>query len=46
MAEAENQLYESVDDLWNVYVEESDENLDDGAINLKKEIVNKIRKIK
>lgn len=46
MAEAEKQLYESVDDLWDVYVEENDENLDEGALELKKKIMSKIRKIK
>ena len=46
MAEAEKQLYKSIDDLWVIYVEENDENLDKGALELKKEIMNKIRRIK
>lgn len=46
IAEAENQLYESIDDLWAVYVEENDENLNDGALELKKQIMDNIRKIK
>ena len=46
IAEAENQLYELIDNLWIVYVEENDENLDSGALELKKEIIDNIRKIK
>lgn len=46
IAEAENQLYESINDLWDIYVEENDENLNDGALELKKQIMSNIRKIK
>ncbi len=45
IAEAEKELYQSVDDLWAVYVEEKDENLDEGALVLKKKIIDNIRKI-
>ena len=45
ITEAENDLYENIDDLWDVYVEADDNNLDDGALLLKKNLMENIRKI-
>ena len=42
--EAENELFSCIEDLWNVYVEEENENLDGNAIILKDKIINSIRK--
>lgn len=43
--EAEKELYEYIDDLWECYVEEDDENLDESAIKLKEKLLENIRKI-
>ena len=43
--EAEQELYEYINDLWECYVEENDENLDDSAIELKHKLMNNIRKV-
>lgn len=43
--EAENELFEYINVLWEAYVEENDENLDQSAIVLKKKILKSIRKL-
>ena len=43
--EAEKELYEYINDLWECYVEENDENLDESAIKLKENLLENIRKI-
>ena len=43
--EAEKELYEYINDLWECYVEEDDENLDESAIKLKENLLENIRKI-
>ncbi len=43
--EAEQELYEYINDLWECYVEEDDENLDESAISLKEKLLKNIRKI-
>ena len=42
---AENELFEYINDLWESYVEDSDENLDKSAIELKEKLISNIRKI-
>lgn len=43
--EAENELFEYINYLWESYVEDSDENLDQSAIELKEKLISNIRKI-
>ena len=43
--EAEKELYEYVNDLWECYAEEDDKNLDESAIKLKEKLLGNIRKI-
>lgn len=43
--EAEKELYEYINYLWEFYAEEDDENLDDSAIALKHKLIENIRKI-
>lgn len=43
--EAEKELYEYINDLWECYAEEDDENLDESAIILKGKLLESIRKI-
>ena len=43
--EAEKELYEYVNDLWECYAEEDDKNLDESAIKLKEKLLENIRKI-
>ena len=45
LEEAEEDLFEYVNELWESYVEEDDENLDDSAIKLKNNLLRTIRKI-
>ena len=43
--EAENDLFEYINNLWESYVDEDDENLDESAIALKEKLLSNIRKI-
>ena len=43
--DAEKELFEYINDLWECYVEENDENLDESAILLKQKLLNSIRKV-
>lgn len=45
ISEAEKELYENIEDLWTIYAMESDENLDNGAIELKNKLLKSIRKM-
>lgn len=44
--EAENELYIYINDLWEGYAEETEENLDNSGLILKNKLLNNIRKIK
>lgn len=43
--EAEKELYSYINDLWECYVEDNDENLDESAIILKEKLLTNIRKV-
>lgn len=45
LGEAEEDLYNTIYELWEIYVDEKDENLDNNAIILKKKLMDNIRKI-
>lgn len=44
--QAEEELFLCIDDLWNVYVEELDQNLDKSALLLKNKLLENVRKMK
>lgn len=44
--QAEQELFLCIEDLWNVYVEELDDNLDESALILKDKLLKNVRKMK